>query len=69
VDGGMLWRDGCDGKALRCGAGNRHQHSGGYLATRTVLYTVAVHTRRMGHNGLHAGGMYWRGITYQQLAL
>jgi hypothetical protein len=26
VDGGMLWRSGCDGKALRCGAGNRHQH-------------------------------------------
>jgi hypothetical protein len=25
VDGGMLWRNGCDGKALRCGAGNRHQ--------------------------------------------
>jgi L-asparaginase II len=26
VDGGMLWRNGCDGKVLRCGAGNRHQH-------------------------------------------
>jgi hypothetical protein len=25
VDGGMLWRNGCDGKVLRCGAGNRHQ--------------------------------------------
>jgi hypothetical protein len=21
----MLWRNGCDGKVLRCGAGNRHQ--------------------------------------------
>jgi hypothetical protein len=26
VDGGMLWRNGRDGKVLRCGAGNRHQH-------------------------------------------
>ena len=25
MDGGMLWRYGCDGKVLRCGAGNRHQ--------------------------------------------
>jgi hypothetical protein len=23
---GMLWRNGCDGKVLRCGAGDRHQH-------------------------------------------
>jgi hypothetical protein len=23
----MLWRNGCDGKVLRCGAGDRHQHS------------------------------------------
>jgi hypothetical protein len=23
----MLWRNGCDGKVLRCGAGNRHQHT------------------------------------------
>jgi hypothetical protein len=22
----MLWRNGCDGKVLRCGAGNRHQN-------------------------------------------
>ena len=22
----MLWRNGCDGKILRCGAGDRHQH-------------------------------------------
>jgi hypothetical protein len=28
VDGGMLRRNGCDGKVLRCGAGNRHQHLG-----------------------------------------
>jgi hypothetical protein len=21
----MLWRNGCDGKSLRCGAGKRHQ--------------------------------------------
>jgi hypothetical protein len=27
VDGGMLWRYGCDGKAMRYGAGERHQHS------------------------------------------
>jgi hypothetical protein len=33
--------------------------SGGYLAT--VIYTVTVHTRLMGHNGLHSGSMYWRG--------
>jgi hypothetical protein len=26
VDGGMLWRSGCDGKVLRYGAGERHQH-------------------------------------------
>jgi hypothetical protein len=26
VEGGMLWRNGCDGKVLRCGAGERHQH-------------------------------------------
>ena len=25
MDGGMLWRNGCDGKVLRCGAGDRHQ--------------------------------------------
>jgi hypothetical protein len=25
----MLWRNGCDGKVLRCGAGNRHQHKRG----------------------------------------
>ena len=25
MDGGMLWRNGCDGKVLRCGAGNRHR--------------------------------------------
>jgi hypothetical protein len=58
VDGGMLWRSGCDGKVLRCGAGNRHQQ-GGCLAI--VLCAVTAHTRRMGHNGLHAGGMHWRG--------
>jgi hypothetical protein len=23
----MLWRNGCDGKVLRCGAGNRHRQS------------------------------------------
>jgi hypothetical protein len=25
VEDGMLWRNGCDGKVLRCGAGKRHQ--------------------------------------------
>jgi hypothetical protein len=25
VDGGVLWRNGCDGKVLRYGAGERHQ--------------------------------------------
>ena len=28
MEGGMLWRNGCDGKVLRCGAGNRHQQLG-----------------------------------------
>jgi hypothetical protein len=27
VDGGMLWRNGCDGKVLRCGAGDTHQQA------------------------------------------
>jgi hypothetical protein len=26
VEGGVLWRNGCDGKFLRCGAGERYQH-------------------------------------------
>ena len=26
MEEGMLWRNGCDGKVLRCGAGDRHQH-------------------------------------------
>ena len=25
MDGGILWRNGCDGEVLRCGAGERHQ--------------------------------------------
>ena len=29
VIGGVLWRNGCDGKVLRCGAGDRHQQSKG----------------------------------------
>jgi hypothetical protein len=33
--------------------------SGGHLAV--ALCAVTVHARRMGHNGLHAGGMHWRG--------
>ena len=40
-------------------AADRPDHFG-QLHLATVLYTVTVHTRRMGHNGLHAGGMYWR---------
>jgi hypothetical protein len=49
--------------------------SGGYLATAapyTVTVTVPMGTyKRMGHNGLHAGGMYWRGysITIYQHSL
>jgi hypothetical protein len=31
----MLWRNGCDGKALRYGAGERHQHAS--LAKRTEM--------------------------------
>ena len=27
MEGGMLWRNGRDGKALRCGAGERQQHT------------------------------------------
>jgi hypothetical protein len=32
----MLWKNGCDGKALRCGAGNRHQQKelGLYLTNK-----------------------------------
>jgi hypothetical protein len=26
VEEGVLWRNGCDGKALRCGAGERHPY-------------------------------------------
>jgi hypothetical protein len=39
VDGGMLWRNGCDGKVLRCGAGNRHQHVALQL---TVLWALGL---------------------------
>jgi hypothetical protein len=38
-------------------AADRSDHFG-RLHLATVLYAVTVHTRRMGHNGLHAGGMY-----------
>ena len=34
--------------------------SGSYVAA--VRCTVAVHSRRMGHYGIHAGSMDWRGI-------
>jgi hypothetical protein len=34
--------------------------SGSYVAT--ARHAVAVNTRRMGHNGIHAGSMGWRGI-------
>jgi hypothetical protein len=36
----MLWRNGCDGKALHCGAGKRHRHSCGIAIT--VLTRVPV---------------------------
>jgi hypothetical protein len=41
VDGGMLWGNGCDGKVLRCGAGNRHQHdkAQAYLY-QEILYII-----------------------------
>ena len=50
MDGGMLWRNGCDGKVLRCGAGNRHQHTRrqgilGWRMTwqkRSVVYSMYV---------------------------
>jgi hypothetical protein len=41
----------------------------GRLHLATVLYIVTVHTRRMGHNGLHAGGMYWRGYNISTKAV
>jgi hypothetical protein len=38
--------------------------SGSYVAT--VRYTVAVHKRRMGHYGIHAGSrkLLWTGVGY-----
>ena len=30
MDGGVLWRNGYDGKVLRCGVGERHQHTDMY---------------------------------------
>jgi hypothetical protein len=58
VDGDVLWRGGCDGKVLRFGAGNRHQHyhflrtlnlSLGFGAIKTKLaapFAVAIATSR-----------------------
>jgi hypothetical protein len=45
VDGGMLWRNGCDEKVLRCGAGNRHQQPA--LHIHSTLYYA--HCNRAGH--------------------
>jgi hypothetical protein len=36
VIGGVLWRNGCDGKVLRCGAGERHQQSTSCLYNQRV---------------------------------
>jgi hypothetical protein len=41
VDGGVLWRNGCDGKALRCGAGNRHKQMRAITCT-VQYYCIAV---------------------------
>ena len=38
----MLWRNGCDGKVFRCGAGNRHQHHHLFnVITRGSFSTIA----------------------------
>jgi hypothetical protein len=42
VDGGMLWRNGCDGKVLRCGAGNRHQQGARIILRTVVLILISV---------------------------
>jgi hypothetical protein len=42
-------------------AADRSDHFG-RLQLATVLYTVTVHTRRVGHNGLHAGGEVLEGV-------
>jgi hypothetical protein len=40
VGGGMLWRNGCDGKVLRCGAGNRHQQDALCSSYSSIIYTI-----------------------------
>jgi hypothetical protein len=47
VDGGMLWRNGCDGKVLRCGAGNRHQHVELYFVLPVYGSTSTVDRRAL----------------------
>jgi hypothetical protein len=49
-------------------AADRPDHFG-RLHLATALYTVTVHTRRMRHNGLHAGGMYWRGYNIPTISV
>jgi hypothetical protein len=48
VDGGMLWRNECDGRVLRCGAGERHQHKHNppitQQCTRRALYSIGTVT-------------------------
>jgi hypothetical protein len=39
VEGGVLWRNGCDGKVLRCGAGERNQHQAGKFSRKAIEYT------------------------------
>jgi hypothetical protein len=39
VEGGMLWRNGCDGKVLRCGAGKDININ----ATDTIQYLICAY--------------------------
>ena len=43
MDGGMLWRNGCDGKVLRCGAGDRHQQEGEEEEGEEVIKNMVKH--------------------------
>jgi hypothetical protein len=45
----MLWRNGCDGKVLRCGAGDRHQHlrSIAHYTSSSIAQCTAVYCPRV----------------------
>jgi hypothetical protein len=49
MEGGMLWRNGCDGKVLRYGAGDRHQQVAEAAA-------VTEHERQRRRRPLHKAG-------------